>query len=71
MLTFPILASEHVPTEILRYDHGNKKYRHLQFLPTKGAKDVCFLKIGSGLDTDYFLVVLNELSFGNNFVINH
>lgn len=57
---------EHVRTEILRYDVGTDKYKHLQFLPTKGAKDACFLKIGSGLDADHFLVIVNQLSFGIN-----
>lgn len=66
MYIFPMLASEHVYTEILRYDVGTDKYKHHQLLPTKGAKDVCFLKIGSGLNADHFLFIVNQLSSGNN-----
>jgi hypothetical protein len=36
----------------------------LQLLPTKGASDLCFLDIGTGLNTLHFLVVVNKLAFG-------
>lgn len=56
--------AENVPTEILRYDLGTKMYKQLQLLPTKGASDLCFLDIGTGLNTLHFLVVVNRLAFG-------
>lgn len=55
---------EDVPTEILHYDLGIGTYRHLQFLPTKGAKDICFFSLASGLNAEFFLAVINEFSFG-------
>lgn len=55
--------AEDVPTEILRYDLRSKMYQQLQFLPTKGATDLCFLNIGTGLNTIHFLVVVNQLAF--------
>ncbi|XP_057379728.1 uncharacterized protein LOC130702079 [Daphnia carinata] len=69
-------AAEDVPTEILRYDLRSKMYQQLQLLPTKGATDICFLKIGTGLNTMHFLVVVNQLAFNstgapNNNAISH
>lgn len=63
-ISFNYPVGEHVSTEIFTYDLGSKKYRHLQYLPTKGAKDICFLELGSGLDADHFLFVVNQLSTG-------
>ncbi len=65
-----ISVAEDVPTEILRYDLGSKKYQQLQLLPTKGASDLCFLEIGTGLNTLHFLVVVNRLAFGMTFAIH-
>ncbi|KZS11248.1 putative Closca [Daphnia magna] len=69
-------VAEDVPTEILRYDLRSKMYQQLQFLPTKGATDLCFLNIGTGLNTIHFLVVVNQLAFNstgapNNNAISH
>ena len=64
-----ISVAEDVPTEILRYDLGSKKYQQLQLLPTKGASDLCFLEIGTGLNTLHFLVVVNRVAFGMTFAI--
>jgi hypothetical protein len=64
-----ISVVEDVPTEILRYDLGSETYKQLQLLPTKGASDLCFLGIGTGLNTLHFLVVVNRLAFGMTVTI--
>ncbi|KAI9558066.1 hypothetical protein GHT06_014819 [Daphnia sinensis] len=69
-------VAEDVPTEILRYDLRSKMYQQVQLLPTKGATDLCFLKIGTGLNSIHFLVIVNQLAFNstgspNNNAISH